>query len=102
MKVVKKFQQGGEMEGQPLPEQMAAEQQAAQGGETVEESAEIFHRIISGKGTNEQNNVVCANAGMAIATVENSSILEGFEKAKESLLGRKALEKLKIVQDLSK
>lgn len=36
MKVVKKFQQGGEMEGQPLPEQMAAEQQAAQGGETVE------------------------------------------------------------------
>ena len=72
------------------------------GGETVEESAEIFHRIISGKGTNEQNNVVCANAGMAIATVENSSILEGFEKAKESLLGRKALEKLKIVQDLSK
>lgn len=72
------------------------------GGETVEESAEIFYRIISGKGTNEQNNVVCANAGMAIATVENSSILEGFEKAKESLLGRKALEKLKIVQDLSK
>ena len=36
MKVVKKFQQGGEMEGQPLLEQMAAEQQAAQGGETVE------------------------------------------------------------------
>lgn len=72
------------------------------GGETVEESAEIFYRIISGKGTNEQNNVVCANAGMAIATVENSSILEGFEKAKESLLGKKALEKLKIVQDLSK
>ena len=36
MKVVKKFQQGGEMGGQPLPEQMAAEQQTAQGGETVE------------------------------------------------------------------
>ena len=32
MKVVKKFQQGGEMGAQPSPEQMAAEQQAAQGG----------------------------------------------------------------------
>lgn len=72
------------------------------GGETVEESADIFYRVISGKGTNEQNNVVCANAGMAIATVENLSILEGFEKAKESLLSGKALEKLKILQELSK
>ncbi|MEC4004928.1 anthranilate phosphoribosyltransferase [Flavobacterium sp. SUN052] len=72
------------------------------GGETIEESATIFYNVISGKGTNEQNNVVCANAGMAIATVENLSILEGFEKAKESLLSGKALEKLKILQDLSK
>ena len=72
------------------------------GGETIEESAEIFYNVISGKGTNEQNNVVCANAGMAIATIENSAILEGFEKAKESLLSGKALEKLKILQDLSK
>lgn len=29
---VKKFQQGGDMGGQPSPEQQAAEQQAAQGG----------------------------------------------------------------------
>ena len=72
------------------------------GGETIEESAEIFYNVISGKGISEQNNVVCANAGMAIATVENISILEGFEKAKESLLSGKALEKLKILQDLSK
>lgn len=72
------------------------------GGETIEESAEIFYNVISGKGTNEQTNVVCANAGMAIATVENISILEGFEKAKESLYSGKALEKLNILQDLSK
>ncbi|MBC7522939.1 MAG: anthranilate phosphoribosyltransferase [Flavobacterium sp.] len=72
------------------------------GGETIEESATIFYNVISGKGTNEQNNVVCANAGMAIATVENCSILEGFDKAKESLLKGKALEKLKILQNLSK
>ena len=36
MKVVRKFQQGGEMGGQPSPEQMAAEQQAAQGGAPAE------------------------------------------------------------------
>ena len=36
MKVVKKFQQGGEMGGQPSPEQMAAEEQAMQGGAPVE------------------------------------------------------------------
>ena len=32
MKVVKKFQQGGEMGGQPSPEQMGAEEQAMQSG----------------------------------------------------------------------
>lgn len=72
------------------------------GGETIEESAEIFYNVISGKGTNEQTNVVCANAGMAIATVENISILEGFDKAKQSLFSGKALEKLNILQELSK
>lgn len=72
------------------------------GGETIEESAAIFYAVISGKGTNSQNNVVLANAGLAIATVENTSILNGFEKAKESLFGGKALEKLTKLQQLSK
>ena len=36
MKVVKKFQQGGEMGGQPSPEQMAVEQQTAQSGAPAE------------------------------------------------------------------
>jgi anthranilate phosphoribosyltransferase len=31
-------------------------------------SAQMFTNIISGNGTEAQNNVVCANAGMAIAT----------------------------------
>jgi anthranilate phosphoribosyltransferase len=35
-----------------------------------------------------QNNVVCANAGMAIATVTKCA-LEGFQIAKESLLSGK-------------
>ena len=43
------------------------------GGATVKEAAKIFKRIINGDGTEAQNNVVCANAGLAIATVEQIS-----------------------------
>mgnify|MGYP000029413269 CR=1 FL=1 len=71
------------------------------GGETVKSSAEIFMNILSGKGTEAQNNVVCANAGMAISVVENCTIREGFEKAKESLYSKKALNTLKQLQKLS-
>ncbi|WP_299898737.1 anthranilate phosphoribosyltransferase [uncultured Aquimarina sp.] len=72
------------------------------GGDSVEESATIFMNILSGKGTQAQNDVVCANAGMAIATVEGLQPKEGFEKAKESLLSGKGLTALKKVQELSK
>ena len=72
------------------------------GGDTVEASAKIFIDILSGNGTTPQNNVVCANAGLAIATVENCSIMEGFNKAKESLLSGRAHETLKKLQKLSK
>jgi anthranilate phosphoribosyltransferase len=60
------------------------------GGNTVEEATKIFETIISGKGTKAQNNVVCANAGLAIATAKQVSHEDGFEIAKESLLSGKA------------
>ncbi|SNZ01972.1 anthranilate phosphoribosyltransferase [Flagellimonas pacifica] len=71
------------------------------GGDDVAQSAQIFMDIMQGKGTEAQNNVVCANAGIAIATVSDISPKEGFEKAKESLLGGKGLETLKKLQKLS-
>ena len=71
------------------------------GGGTIEESARIFMNIISGKGTEAQQNVVCANAALAISTVENSSITNAFAKAKESLQSGKAFEKLKKLQHIS-
>lgn len=71
------------------------------GGDSVASSAKIFMDVLIGKGTEAQNNVICANSGMAIATVENLTPLQGFEKAKESLLGGKGLEVLKKVQALS-
>ncbi|MFT5862364.1 MAG: anthranilate phosphoribosyltransferase [Flavobacteriales bacterium] len=72
------------------------------GGDSIAASAKIFMDVISGKGSDPQNNVVCANAGMAIATVKGLTPLEGFTQAKESLLGGKALEKLTKLQALSK
>jgi len=46
--------------------------------------------------------VVCANAGMAIATVNGLAAKEGFEIAKEALHSGKALQVLKKLQELSK
>ena len=73
-----------------------------EGGTTIEASAEMFMNVISGKGTEAQNNVVCANAAMAIATVTKCTPLEGFELAKESLISRKGLAALNKLQELSK
>tara|TARA_R110002050_G_scaffold14313_7_gene45242 strand:+ start:12841 stop:13836 length:996 start_codon:yes stop_codon:yes gene_type:complete len=71
------------------------------GGDSIEASAQIFLTILQGRGTEAQNNVVCANAGIAIATVENLSPIQGFEKAKESLLNGNGLAALKKLQALS-
>ncbi|MBC3757395.1 anthranilate phosphoribosyltransferase [Hyunsoonleella sp. SJ7] len=65
-------------------------QDAIYGGDTVQDASKIFVDIISGKGTESQNNVVCANAGLAIATAKQISHQEGFEMAKESLASGKA------------
>ncbi|GAA3514877.1 anthranilate phosphoribosyltransferase [Aquimarina addita] len=72
------------------------------GGDSIESSAQIFMDVLNGQGTTAQNNVVCANAGMAIATVEGLTPIQGFERAKESLLSGKGLTALKKVQELSK
>lgn len=77
------------------------QQSEIEGGKTVEESAQMFLNIISGKGTEAQNNVVCANAAMAIATVTGCTPLQGFEQAQESLFSGKGLVALKKLQNLS-
>jgi len=80
----------------------ALQQEEIVGGDSISSSADIFMNILSGKGTEAQNNVVCANAGMAIATVEKLAPIQGFERAKESLLSGKGLVALQKVQELSK
>ena len=71
------------------------------GGETVDSSVAIFMNILQNNGSQEQQNVVYANAGMAIATAEKLTPIQGFEKAKESLTSGKALSAFKTLQKLS-
>jgi len=78
------------------------EQSEIFGGTTVDEAAKIFKNIINNKGTESQNNVVCANAGLAIATVKQISHQDGFQLAKESLESGKAKTSLERLIELSK
>jgi anthranilate phosphoribosyltransferase len=71
------------------------------GGNTVEEAAEIFMTILKGKGTKAQNEVVLANAALAIKTHQNIEITEAIEKAKDSLFGLKALQSFNALKQLS-
>jgi anthranilate phosphoribosyltransferase len=80
----------------------AIKQSDIYGGASVAASAKIFTDILNGNGTQAQNNVVCANAALAIATVNKCTITEGFENAKESLQSGRGLQALKKLQELSK
>lgn len=77
-----------------LPEEIS-------GGNSIESAAEIFLRVLNGKGTAAQNNVVCANAGIAISTVKKIDIKEGFGLAQESLVSGKALASFEALRRLS-
>ena len=72
------------------------------GGDTVAEAANIFMDVLNGNGSKAQNEVVCANAGLAIATASKTDLKPSVERAMESLKSGAALEKFKKLQDLSK
>lgn len=76
--------------------------EAISGGNSVDSAAAIFMHILHGNGTEAQNNVVSANAGVAIQTSKNVSLQEGFEMAKESLLSGQALLTFKKLKNLSR
>lgn len=71
------------------------------GGNSIDEAVQIFMQIINGQGTEAQNNVVCANAGLAISMMDKSSLQDGFEKAKESLRSGKAKQALENILKIS-
>ena len=70
------------------------------GGESVASAAKIFVDILSGKGTIAQNQVVAANAALAINTVRGMGVIPAFEQSMESLKNGSALKKLHQLQAL--
>ena len=84
---------GGEMMANPQELGFSKLIQAdIKGGDSVEESAKLFLTILEGKGTKEQNDVVIANAGMALYCADQlNGLANAFEKAKETLESGKAL-----------
>ena len=61
------------------------------GGKDIESSSKICMDVLNGEASNDQENVVCANASLAIAISKDISIIEAFEKAKESIKTKNAL-----------
>jgi anthranilate phosphoribosyltransferase len=68
------------------------------GGSTVSESADIFVKVLEGEATTAQNNVVLANAALAIKTINpEKSFADCFYEAEASLTGKKALKSFKTL-----
>lgn len=81
------------------PEQLGkrtVDPQDIQGGNTLEEAAKIFIKIVSGEGSWAQNAVVLANAAMALYCTGNYTSYDGaYQAAVESLESGKANASLK-------
>jgi anthranilate phosphoribosyltransferase len=68
------------------------------GGDSVNESADIFVNVLDGTATSAQNNVVLANAALAIKTIgPEKSFADCFYEAEESLISKKALKSFKAL-----
>jgi anthranilate phosphoribosyltransferase len=70
------------------------------GGKTIAANAKLFTDILKGKGTEAQNNVVLANAALAISLCMENSYHAALSLAKDSLSSGKAYEcftKLKAI-----
>ena len=68
------------------------------GGDSVNESADIFVKVLNGEATKAQNNVVLANAALAIKTMgAEKNFADCFCEAEESLISKKALNSFKIL-----
>ncbi len=71
------------------------------GGDTVEESAKVFMKVLEGKGTAAQNAAVIANAGMALyAGHQQEGLPTALQRAKEALESGKALQSFKKLVQL--
>ena len=68
------------------------------GGSTVAESADIFMKVLNNEAATAQNNVVLANAAIAIKTIHpQKSFADCFYEAEEALLKGSALKSFKTL-----
>jgi anthranilate phosphoribosyltransferase len=75
--------------------------EALSGGASVQEASVIFNNILEGRGTEPQNEVVLANAELALQCYFPSRSLEACrELAKDSLFGGKANKSFKKLIDI--
>jgi anthranilate phosphoribosyltransferase len=72
-------------------------------GSSVKESAEIFMKVLEGKGTKAQTDVVVINSAVALKCLKSERTLEDCTtEAKESLISGKALKCLKKLIEMQK
>lgn len=72
------------------------------GGDSVQEAADIFKSVLNGQGSEAQNNVVIANAAMALKTYfPGKSLEQNIADARASLLDGKAANVLSTLLSLS-
>lgn len=79
----------------------ACRQEDLYGGETIKEAADIFMEILEGKGTPPREQVVLANAAMALQCAGKAeSLEEGLGLARESLHSGQALKAFKQLVEI--
>lgn len=71
-----------------------------EGGATVEASAKIFEKILKGEGTKAQNQVVIANAAMALQCGLDIPLEVAIGKADEALMSGQALKTFKTILEI--
>lgn len=77
--------------------------EALHGGNTVEESAQIFTAVLQGNGSREQKEVVVANAALALFTARpKSGFQQALSEAAEALQSGEALRRFKIFLEINK
>ncbi|MCB0346190.1 MAG: anthranilate phosphoribosyltransferase [Bdellovibrionales bacterium] len=80
----------------------AVEASEIHGGNTVEEATEIFLKVLSGKGSDSQNAVVCANSALALRVARPElKLKDAAERARDTLTSGKAQEVLEKLQALA-
>jgi len=74
---------------------------AIEGGKSISEAANLFLKILEGKGTQAQENTVIANAALALQHYHQESLPDSVLRARESLQSKNALNTFKNLLELN-